>query len=343
MSNVRGNRLPSSGVSAWGASKSVAIVPFPTLGDLTIYLRLAQSLVDARSPVTIYSDTLFSAADLVSWLEVRPLSMHSIEEISRCHDLVIGDILAKPLREYDGAEEKLATLPNLIAVTAKTFPERQHDLPVPEGMTGIFGRSPHKSFCPRQQFGPTMVEWVDRYAQEVLGLAVPTAPPPILKPSDWSADRDAGKRVLIFPTTPNPKKNYHLSGFRHLYDKLVKENWKVEIVCMPHEISAIEKAFDRQAILTFPDLRALILHVTQSCAVISNDSGGGHLASMLGLPTFTITKKRDNFVWRPGFNDQGQVISPALTFKWFSGRVWRPFIPQRKIVRALAQLVENQR
>lgn len=343
MGNGRVNNLPSTGIIEWGASKSVAIVPFPALGDLTIYLRLAQSLVAAGSPVTIYSDTLLSAADLVNWLDVRSLSTNSIEEIVRHHDLLIGDILAKPLREYDGAEEKLADLPNFLAVTAKTFPVRQHELRVPEGMAGTSGGSPHMSFCPRQQSGPTMVEWVDRYVQRVLGLAVPTTPPPIVNPTGWSADRDAGRRVLIFPTTPNPKKNYHLAGFRRLYNRLVKENWKVEIVCMPHEVSVIEKAFDRQAILTFPDLRALILHVLQSRAVISNDSGGGHLASMLGLPTFTITKKRENFVWRPGFNSQGQVISPVFTFKWFSGRVWRPFIPQRKIVRALAQLAENQR
>ena len=326
-----------------GTSKSIAIVPFPALGDLAIYLRLAQSLVDAGNQVTIYSDTLHPAADLVSWLQVQPLSTCSIEGIAQCHDLLIGDILAKPIREYDGTAEKLAALPNFLAVTAKTFPARQQNLPVPEGIAGISKSSPHRSFCPRQQRGPSMVEWVDRYAQEVLGLSVSATRPPIMKPAGWSADQDSSRRVLIFPTTPNPKKNFHLAGFKRLRDKLVKKGWKVEIVCMSHEQPVIEKVFDPQSVLTFPDIRALILHIMQSRAVISNDSGGGHLASMLGLPTFTITKKREDFVWRPGFNDQGHVISPVMTLKWFSGRIWRPFIPLDKIVRSLSHLPESHR
>ena len=337
-SNAASKRSTAETTSILWRDMTVALIPFPALGDTTVYLRLAQTLFNAGSSVTVFSDALFPAADLFDWITVHPLTPFRLDQIASSYDLVFGDIQAKEILDYNGTTGKLAQLPNFVAVTAKTFPKLPQPLPRPEWTFGPHKSSPHQAFCPGQQYGSTMVEWVDHYARETLGLLAAQTPPPVRIPNDWTPDQDSRKRVLIFPTTPNPTKNYSVEGFKRLSTLLERKGWKVEIVCMPHEADELASVFGQQKIQTFQSLRSLILHILQSKAVISNDSGGGHLASMLGLPTFTITKKKSTFVWRPGFNEKGHVISPIVTFKWISGRVWRPFIPLQRIVRALAHL-----
>ena len=101
---------------------------------------------------------------------------------------------------------------------------------------------------------------------------------------------------------------------------------------MPLEYETLTQSAGNVPVCSFETIRDLIIHIATSSVVISNDSGGGHLGAMLGLKTITITKKPNEFVWRPGFSGSRHVVGPAMTFKWFSGRIWRPFIPIGKIV-----------
>ncbi len=60
----------------------------------------------------------------------------------------------------------------------------------------------------------------------------------------------------------------------------------------------------------------------------------------MGLRTFTITRRQENFVWRPGFSAQGMVLAPRFRFKWLNGDyIWRPFVPVGRIVEALGVYV----
>ncbi len=315
----------------------MAIIPFPALGDATIYLRLAQILSLAGAKVSFFSDLLASAADLFDWLTILPLAAHDIAAISEGHDLVIADVLASKLVSFDGGAGKLSALPNLLAVTAKHFPPQFQAPPLPACLAAAPARDAHSPFCPGEKTGRSMVGWVDRYAQEVFGLPAPSFPPPVGPGAASRADAHARQRVLLFPTTPNPNKNFDLKGFGRLSALLKKRGWQTEIVCMPHEEKDLSAFFATHTVRSFASIRELIVHMRQSAAVVSNDSGGGHLASMLGLPTFTITKKKRDFVWRPGFGANNVVISPMITVKWFSGRIWRPFIPIGKIASALGR------
>lgn len=316
--------------------RDVAVYPFPALGDTTIYLRLAQSLVDAGVRVTLYSELLAPAADLLPWLAVATPPKPDIGRIFIDHELVIADILAPRIASIlaQSAPE------NFIQVTAKDMPGNFAPPAAPtilEGISKSDGKAIHRAFCPGIRYGNSMVFWVDRYVEEALGLKAPSVPPPITMPQGWRGDSEAHCRILLFPTTPNPSKNYPLTGFLKLSEMLTARGWHPEVICMPHELEEIRRVFPSEMIRTFPSLRELILHIADSHAVISNDSGGGHLGSMLGLRTFTITKKAPDFVWRPGFSSDNLVASPIMTLKWFSGRIWRPFIPLGRIVAALGK------
>ena len=322
------------------SNRTVAIIPFPALGDTTIYLRLAQALSLAGAKVSVFSDLLASAADLFDWVTILPLAAYDIADISEGYDLLIADVLARQVAAFDGGSNKLAALPNLLAVSAKHFPPQFKAPTLPSCLESSRGKTVHKPFCPGTRRGRSMVGWVDLYVEEVFGLAAPLTPPRVRDPVSGQPDGDAHKRVLLFPTTPNPGKNYPLQGFSRLSSLLKKQGWKTEIICMPHEEAELSAFFATETIRSFPAIRELALHMLRSAVVVTNDSGGGHLGSMLGLQTFTITKKKGNFVWRPGFNENNVVISPILTLKWFSGRIWKPFIPLRKIVSALGTAPE---
>lgn len=317
--------------------RRIAIVPFPAVGDNTIYLRLAQTLSDAGARVSFYSDLFAPLADMLPWLATQPLSGSSLDELCDTHDLVIADVLTKQLASWTRLVEHPESITNLLATTAKHLPRGFVAPPVPAMIHSCDANTPHRALCPVRDRGASMVEWMDRYAQEVFGQPPPKSPPRLTPPTDWKPDVERNRRVLIFPTTPNPSKNYSLKGFARLASRLESAGWRVDVVCMPNEIPQVAATLGVARTLSFPSLRELILHIMQSHAVISNDSGGGHLGSMLGLATYTITKKSADFVWRPGFNRDNQVVGPVMTFKWFGGRVWRPFIPLDRIVSALGK------
>ena len=334
MNLVSSQKTETTMNTEWKA-RNVAVIPFPALGDNTIYLRLAQNLVGEGCFVTFYSDMLWPAADLFPWLSIEPLSEHAIQDILKRHDLVIGDVLAKSIASIGLAPDQIGRFDNFVAVTAKRFPTGFQQLATPNWLRYSPGVLLHRSFCPGVQSGPTMVDWVDQYGRESLGIAPGKAPPAVQIPANWRSDELADTRIVIFPTTPNPKKNYSPRGFSQLAERLERAGWSVDIVCLPREQDQMTNAFNPRPVKSFLSLRELIRHLLQTKAVISNDSGGGHLASMLGLSTFTITKKKQDFVWRPGFNSHNRVISPLLTLKLPGNKIWRPFIPLRQITREL--------
>lgn len=322
--------------------RNVAIIPFPAVGDNTIYLRLAQTLTEAGARVSFHSDLFAPLADMLPWLTVPPLSGISLDELCGTHDLVIADVLTRQVATWPRLIERPESVTNLLATTAKRLPRGFVAPPAPSLTFGQDAKSPHRPICPVRDRGPSMVEWVDRYALEVFGLHSPKAPPRLAPPAGWTPDAERERRVLIFPTTPNPSKNYSLKGFARLASRLESAGWQVDVICMPNEVPQVAATLGSSRTTSFPSLRELILHMMQSRAVISNDSGGGHLGSMLGLATYTITKKSADFVWRPGFNRDNKVIGPAMTFKWFGGRVWRPFIPLDRIVSSLGKPAARQ-
>ncbi len=311
--------------------KRISIIPFPALGDVTVYLRMAQSLASVGANVFFHSDLLANSADLFDWLAISPIAGRNIDDYASNSDLLIVDELSPCFLAF--AKDTQAPLPmNLLAVTAKQFPEPYLSLPPPAILENIAQGSTHGPFCPGCRKGPSMIDWVDDYTKRVFGIDAPPTPPAICLPLPEGTAPRRKNRVLIFPTTPNPSKNYNLDGFVKIADAIANKGWNTEFICMPHEYDGISAAVKRHPVRSFQSIRNLILHMAASKVVVSNDSGGGHLGAMLGLKTITITKKTEDFVWRPGFPGSRHVISPTMTIKWFTGRIWRPFINTGRVV-----------
>lgn len=310
----------------------VVIVPFPALGDLTIYLRLGWLFHRAGAQVTFSSNVLLSARDYFAWMTVIPEGDTGLPALAGQFDLVIACF--EKFYRMEAWSPAFAEPRNVAFVTAKKIARE----------SGLNGREvfvqqrrfegASRAFCLDSRAGKTMVDWVDSYASEVFGLQLDTMDGLL---SLSSADK-ADDLVLIFPTTPQAKKNYWLRGFSLLAGVLERRGWRVEFVCVPAEHESIKAALPDFQVSSFPDIKALMDKVTTAAVVISNDSGGGHLASMLGVATFTITRRREKFVWRPGFSKNNVVLYPWFRFKWLDKKyVWRPFVPVWRIATQLGQ------
>lgn len=72
--------------------------------------------------------------------------------------------------------------------------------------------------------------------------------------------------------------------------------------------------------------------------MIGNDSGIGHLASCLGLPTITITKSTSkHYRWRPGWG-KNRLINAPFQAKWHQKYFWQFFISVNRVYKAFNSL-----
>ncbi|WP_457979657.1 ADP-heptose--LPS heptosyltransferase [Ectopseudomonas composti] len=303
----------------------VALVPCPALGDTTLLLRLAWRLQAAGACVTVASVSLASVRSYLPGLNIVG-GAPDVVALAASNDLVICAI----------DWQVTVPLSNVAYLAGKKLPRGFNPEQPPVLLAGRVIAGAHNVICRDPKAGKTMVQWIDLYAEEVLGLDTSL---PVTGLQDLPAvAEDADRRVAIFPTTPHASKNFSSSGFRRLARCLTARGWLVEFVGIPAEQQKLKAEYPGCTVRTFTDLKGLVDFLSNCAVVISNDSGGGHLGSLLGLRTFTITRRRGDFTWRPGFNELNRVINPILSFKWMGRTVWRPFIPLRRIVRALADV-----
>lgn len=312
----------------------VAVVSCPALGDTTLFLRLAWRLQAAGALVTLVSPSLAALREYLPGLGIIADLQPDLQQLAESHELVICyiDWLIKAARSGND----LSQVSNVAYLSGKKLPANLRLAERPVIVDGIELAGAHNVICRNPTAGKSMVQWIDLYAEEVLRLDLALPLPGLQFLPDVASD--AVRRVAIFPTAPRTSKNFSPAGFLRLARRLANLGWQVEFVGIPAEQQALQVQYPAYPVHAFSDLKELVCFLRTCSVVISNDSGGGHLASLLGLQTFTITRRRTDFTWRPGFNEFNTVINPVLNFKWMGKTVWRPFIPLRRIVRALASV-----
>ena len=134
------------------------------------------------------------------------------------------------------------------------------------------------------------------------------------------------KRVAIHPVSTSCEKNWSKERFLQLRDKLKNEGWEPVFIAPPNEGAA----WDSPLLPTLADLAAFLY---ESGFFIGNDSGPGHLASNVGLPTLTIgpSKKHLDF-WRPGWG-KGEIVYPPRWTTHFklTRKNWINFVSVNKV------------
>ncbi len=149
------------------------------------------------------------------------------------------------------------------------------------------------------------------------------------------------KRVVIHPTSANLARNWQKEKFIKLAYHLKKEGY--EPVFIPGMKEGWEELeFDTPS---FPTLDLLARFVYESGYLIGNDSGLGHLASALGVPTLTFCRRRAwANMWGPGFH-HSIVVTPGSWIPNIRGfrlrdRQWKKFITVGMARRGFERLVQ---
>lgn len=307
----------------------VRILPIEALGDLTIYLQLAWRFYEQGADVEFFSNALKPAEGHFPWLRVCMFNGEDVTQLAGSCDLLFANYERSAIHAV--WTEAHASLENVALVSSKRVPAGVGAAVVNVGGVSFEGAS--RAFCTNSDAGLTLVDWVNQYVEVVFGL-----PRTQTTPEVYVSRVQDSSRILIFPTTPEPRKNYWLRGFRWLAYRLVKRGWEVEFVCLPKEVDNLQAALPGQRVRSCQDIGSLLRLVATARIVVSNDSGGGHLASLLGLRTFTITRRGEGFVWRPGFNGSNMVLKPLFRMKLFGRYIWRPWVPVWRIPRLVGHV-----
>lgn len=184
--------------------------------------------------------------------------------------------------------------------------------------------------------------------QTILGLKHATRENGIVLPKKGVHRRHL-KRVVIHPTSSGYARNWLASQFLILARYLKSQGYEISFSLSAQERHDwIDVKHKGVYLPKFTDLSELSMYLYESGFFIGNDSGIGHLASNLGIPTLTITGNPKRVkLWRPGWTD-GHIVTlpfPLPNFKGIGLRIrehlWQHFVPVSRVLRAFHKLEQS--
>lgn len=142
------------------------------------------------------------------------------------------------------------------------------------------------------------------------------------KPPEGLVHRRHKKRVAIHATSSHPHRNWPLENFQ----KVAK--WL--------EVQGYEPCFLPQ----FPTLEDLTSFIYESGYFLGNDSGPGHIASLLKIPHLIIGREeRQLRHWRPGWSPGEVIVPPMWVPNWKGFRLrekkWKMFVAIKNVINRL--------
>ena len=192
----------------------------------------------------------------------------------------------------------------------------------------------------------TIVKNIENFCHKLLQLPKCTKSNGLIVPYDL-VHRKYLKRVILHPTSAKKGKCWEPKKYVKLALHLKQKGFMPIFIMSAEETSQWEwiKELDFQ-IKVFSGFDALAKFIYESGYMIGNDSGIGHLASSLGLPTISLFRSpRSAKIWRPGWGDN-KIICPSRYIPNLSGfrlrdKKWQKFISVRKVLKNFEKLVQR--
>lgn len=181
----------------------------------------------------------------------------------------------------------------------------------------------------------TMVENLQVISAEILSLPVASCENGITPPHGviWRAHPN---RVIIHPMSSDVKKNWPAEKFIALGHYLEKEGFYPYFCMCPSERVSWKTSVPEDRLPHFLTISALAAFVYESGYLIGNDSGVGHLASLLNIPTLTLfARKSYSTLWRPGWGPGKVVCPPNILFgSRMKQKYWKNLLSVRRVRKA---------
>lgn len=167
-----------------------------------------------------------------------------------------------------------------------------------------------------------------------------------LKPLPNLEFRKYKNRIIIHPTSSLERKNWPKAKFIKLTEKLITRGFEPHFILSEKERKdwddVIKKGF---SVPVFSNLSKVAEFIYESGYFIGNDSGIGHLASNLGIPTLSIIlRKGVACKWRPAWAPNIVVLSPFwLNPRPLKEKFWKIFISVNKVLRNFEKLISENK
>ena len=288
----------------------VALVLSPAIGDSLLMMTIARNLQQNGIAVTAFGRQIQSLRDWFPRVETQDdLDAGELEARLSGFDRVIQMHRNKPFAGLEQAHPRVILLDHLCRA-----------------------RSSH-----------SMAHRVARFCQDEFGLASAHKSNGMTAPAGLQ-HRKHPLRVAIHPTASTADKCWLPSRFIRLAIKLRELGFSPEFVVAPQERA--DWIHIERLGLALPDLGSLdnvARWVFESGWFIGNDSGIGHLASSLHIPTLSLFMRRGiAHTWRPDWG-AGQVLigSTYLPTGFLKERYWKYMLSVRQVSRAFEQMRAN--
>jgi len=161
-------------------------------------------------------------------------------------------------------------------------------------------------------------------------------PPPELK------NKKFPKRVVMHPTSHQTFRSWLPKRFIQFAKLLQQGGYEPAMIVAPHEhrdwLWVKEVGIQLPA---FNNLDETARYIYESAFFVGNDSGIGHLASNLNIPTLTLGVRPSLLrQWRPSWAPSAVVLPPIwLIMRPVKEKLWKYFISSQKVWRTFEALV----
>ncbi len=284
----------------------VAVVLAPRLGDSLLLMVLAQNLRLAGKEVVVFGNYPRLLAPWFPDFDLRPAleeatATQSLQEF----ELVLHMHVGWPL-ELRKHHARVVYYDEIMAVTGR----------------GIVKLDQIALFCKRH-----------------LGLGDASTDNG-LRDIERMQYRRYANRVVIHPSSTSELRRWAPERFMELGLALKQKGFEPVFIVGPEEYDkwAWIKPYGLE-VPEFPSLAAIASFIHASGWLIGNESGIGHLASNLGIPTlwFAGRGKRAR-MWRPAWSPARVIYPWFLPTATLRDRFWREVIPVSRVMAAFAKL-----
>lgn len=147
--------------------------------------------------------------------------------------------------------------------------------------------------------------------------------------------------VVIHPTASNSERNWGKERFIKVAKSIINSGYNVSFIMHKSEIQDWSDVLDCGIDLpVFKNLSDTALYIHNASYFIGSDSGLGHLASNLDVPTVSIFVRKSHALnWRPGWS-HGIVVAPISPFpgRHLRQKYWREFLTVGMVIRAFKKM-----
>ncbi|WP_321878013.1 glycosyltransferase family 9 protein [Paraburkholderia bannensis] len=287
----------------------VAVITSHALGDTLLLMVIVRNLLDHGAQVVVFGRAAWALRGWFPDVDIRAVPDETIlRDTLAPFDVVLQMHDHQPVRNLPAFHETVRILDPLTAdIWNRPMVMRFTD------------------FC-RAEFGLTEVGTGN-------GLV----------PRTGLQHRRYGRRVVIHPEASTSDKRWLPHRFLRLARHLERRGYDVAFVMAPDELSRWDTLLlSRFAVHTFSNLDGLAGWLYESGWFIGNDSGVGHLAANLGVPTLSLFRRRAVAQrWRPAWGN-AQVVLP---WQWLPGallkeRFWRETLTCSRVLSAFARMTQ---